>query len=80
MQKTDFWRKRGQGDHKGLVSVYETAVETHRLSENEMGTKKPVAAALLPLRPMQMKLRLQSAGGFRNDQSQEHCGSGEMAQ
>lgn len=55
MQKTDFWRKRGQGDHKGLVSVYAAAVENHGPSENEMGTKKSVAAALLPLRQMQTK-------------------------
>lgn len=54
-QKTHFWKKRGTGDHKGLGSVYAAVVGTHRLSENEMGTKKPVAAALLLLRQMQIK-------------------------
>ena len=55
MHTEDSLLEEGQGNHKGLVSTYEAAVETHRLSENEMGTKKPVAAALLPLRQMQIK-------------------------
>lgn len=69
-----------------MILVYATAREMHGMAENETGTKKPLASALLPLRSkshlprkMQMKLRLWSAHCFMNDQSQEHFGSTEIA-